>query len=338
VAVGTVKARVHGARRLLNERVMAMSRNWHGECEWPEAERPTMPLEGLAKATLAYYGLGSFEGLGSVYEPHGSLGVGVRAGSGRYRLWRCRRFMTAELVALQHAMLERLGARGVPAKRLVRARDAATWQEVDGQLVSLYEWFSGPAPDLTSRREVAEVATLHARWTLAMAEFDPPIPGWREVAARWRPRKPWAWVLPTEELPLVPQRMRFFAAVRDVEDPPSHHERMLGQVRDTEARLARFATAASEFGLARLPRAMNHGVFLLGCVDWEPMVTDADDFQYEARIGDLGRLLFAIHDWRLPHHRMRDQVALAVDTYCAQVDLSPEELRALPLYSWAQLL
>jgi Ser/Thr protein kinase RdoA (MazF antagonist) len=241
-------------------------------------------------------------------------------------------------VELQHAMLRHLARKGVAVKRLVPAKNGRTYQEIDGQLVAVFEWFSGPAPDLRSARDVAQVAELHAKWTLAMADFDPPIPNWRTLAAQWRPRKGWTWVLPTEELTLVPQRMGFFAAVRDVEDPPPHHDRMLAQVCDTEARLARLADLAAHFGLSPLPRGLNHGVFLSGCIGWELTVTDADDFLYEARIGDLGRLLFAIHDGEMPEYETRDRVALALDVYREHVSLAAEELRALPIIAWGQFL
>ena len=338
VPLGTIKARVHHARRRLREKVAQMDRNWYGECECPEERESTMPLDELAQATLKRYDLGTFEAVGSIYEPHESIGIGIRTTTGRYRLWRYHCFMTPELVALEHALLQHLADKGVPVKHLVPAEDGTTWQEIDGQLVAMFEWFSGPLPDLTNRRDLAQIADLHARWTLAMEDFDPPIADWRELAASWRARKDWAWVLPTEELPLAPKRMGFFAAVRDLEKPPAHHDRMLNQVRDAEQRLERFRDMAREYGLAELPRGMNHGVFLFGCVDWEPMVTNGDDFQYEARVADFGRLLFALHDREMAPYQVEDRVALAVDTYCERVNPSADEARALPVYAWGQFL
>jgi Ser/Thr protein kinase RdoA (MazF antagonist) len=338
VALGTIKGRVHHARRKLERAVTTMSKDWYGKCEWPEEREPTMTPEELARATLKRYDLGEFEAVGSVYEPSDSIGIGVRTTKGQYRLWRYHGYMTPEVVELEHAMLEHLVECGVPCKRLVPAGDGATWQEIDRQLVAIFEWFSGESPDLTKRQGTLAVADLHAKWTRAMEDFDPPIDGWRRLATDWRPRKSWAWVVPTEELPLVPERMGFFAAARDVEDPPPHHDRILAQLRDTEARLQRFADKVQEAGLADLPRGMNHGVFLFGSMDWELMVTDGDDCQYESRVGDLGRLIYALHDREMPPHQLRDRVTLAVDTYRQQVELSPEEVRALPLLAWGQFL
>jgi RNA polymerase sigma-70 factor (ECF subfamily) len=338
VPLGTVKARVHHARQQLREKVSRMSRTWYGECECPGEREFTMPLDELAKETLKRYDLGSFEAVGSIYEPHDSIGIGVQTSTGRHRLWRYHCFMTPEVVELEHAMLAHLAEKGVPVKRLLSARDGTTWQEIDGQLVAVFEWFSGPLPDITNRRDLAQVAGLHARWTLAMQDFDPDIPNWRQLAASWRARKGWAWILPTEQLPLVRKRMGFLAAVRDLENPPVHHERMLDQVRDTEQRLERFAAMAREYGLADLPRGMNHGVFLLGCIDWEAMVTDGNDFQYEARVGDFGRLLFGLQDREMPPYQVRDSMALALDTYCERVNPSAKEVRALPVYVWSQFV
>lgn len=336
--VGTVKSWLHHARRTLRERMTDMSQDWLGECEWPAEREPTVSLEELAEATLRRYDLGDLGSLGSVYEPSQSLAIGVETDRGRYRLWRYHGLMAPDHIHLQHAMLKHLDERDVPVKRLVPARDGSTWLDVNGHLVALFGWFSGAEPDLRNRRDLAQVAELHAKWTLAMAEFDPGIPGWRELASAWRPRKDWAWALPTEQLPLVPRRMGFFAAVRDLADPPAHHETFLEQVRGTEARLERFADVAEELGLDGLPRGVNHGVFLFGRIDWGPMVTDGDDFQYEARIGDLGRLIFALHDRELADYQLEDRLKLVLDTYCAHVDLSPAELRALPLYAWGQFL
>jgi len=132
--------------------------------------------------------------------------------------------------------------------------------------------------------------------------------------------------------------MGFLSAVRDVSEAPAHHQRFLAQVQDTEARLQRFAERSAEAGLASLPRGMNHGVFLFGLTDWELMVTNGDDFLYEARIADLGRLIYALHDRKMVPQQLRDRIMLAVDTYMARVPLSAEELRALPIYAWSMML
>jgi len=336
VAVGTVKARLHHARRMME--VSRMNRQWYGELDPPAQPGQAMAWEDLARRTLAAYDLGELRGLGSTVEPSASMAIGIETETGRYRLWRYSAHHTPELVELQHAMLQHLDAKGVPVKRLVPARDGSTWREVGGRLVAVFEWFSGRTADLCDQRDLAGVAALNGRWTAALADFDPPIAGWRELASAWRPRKLWAWSLPMHELPDVPRRMGFMAAVRDVEDPPEHHARLLEQVADIEARLPRFAERSRELGMAELPRGLNHGVFLFGQVDWEPMVTDADDFVHEARIADLGRLLFAIHDREMPDHRVDEAVMLAVETYREHVGLAPEELRALPFFAWAMLL
>jgi len=336
VALGTVKARLHHARKMME--VSRMSRQWYGQFPPPSAPGPPMAWEELAREALAAYDLGELHGLGSTVEPSNSMAVGVETGAGRFRLWRYSRQMTRELVELQHAMLGHLHERGVPVKRLVPARDGATWREVGGRLVAIFEWFSGRDPDLRDRRDLAGVAALHGKWTAAMADFEPPIDGWRELASAWRPRKLWAWSLPMHELPEVPRRMGFMAAVRDLQSPPPHHARMLEQAADSGARLERFAARAREMGLADLPRGLNHGVFLFGQIDWEPMVTDADDFIYEARVADLGRLIYALHDRDLPEPRVDDAVRLVVETFREHLDLSPDELRALPLFAWAMLL
>ena len=336
VAAGTIKARLHHARERM--RVRRMTQDLYGDVEMPEKRTTTLTPEELARRALAKYDLGDFEALGSVYEPHHSLGIGVQTTRGRYRLWRYHGLMTPELVELEHAILAHLTARGVPVKRLVPGRDDRTWYNVDRQLVAVFNWFSGESPNIRNRRDLTAVSNLHASWTLAMEDFDPAIEGWRELAAQWRPRKDWAWSLPTEDLPLVPRRMGFMAAVRDVTEAPAHHQRFLAQVQDTEARLRRWAERADEARLADLPRAMNHGVFLFGLTDWELMVTDGDDFVYEARIADLGRLIYALHDRGMAPQQLRDRVLLAVDTYREHVPLAEEELRALPLYAWGMML
>jgi len=336
VALGTIKARLHHARQRM--RVRKMTQDWYGDVEAPEERTSTLGPKDLARRALERYDLGQFEGLGSIYEPHNSLGIGVQTSKGRYCLWRYHGRMTPKLVELQHAMLAHLTAKGAPVKQLVPGSDGSTWYEVDRQLVAVFEWFSGESPDLRSRRDLSAVANLHASWTLAMEDFDPPIEGWRELAARWRPRKDWAWSLPTEELPLVPQRMGFLSAVREVSDAPAHHGRFLAQVQDIETRLQRFAERSEAAGLADLPRGINHGVFLFGLTDWELMVTDADDFVCEARIADLGRLIFALHDREMPPQQLRDRVVLAVETYARRVALAEAELRALPLYGLSMML
>jgi len=336
VAVGTVKARLHRARRMME--VSAMSREWYGMMEPPAGPGPAMAWEELAARTLSAYDLGELRALGSTIEPSGSMATGIETDAGRYRLWRYSAQMTPELIGLQHAMLRHLDERGVPVKRLVPARDGATWQEVGGRLVAIFEWFSGRDPDLRNSRDVAQLGALHGRWTAAMGDFAPPMEGWREWAAAWRPRKLWAWSLPMVELPEAPRRMGFLAAVRDVANPPPSHERVLAQVRETQQRLERFAERAQATALAELPRGLNHGVFLFGQIDWEPMVTDADDFVYEARIADLGRLIYAIHDRPMPEYDMERKALLAVESYCEHVELSREELQALPMFAWAMRL
>jgi len=334
--VGTLKARVHHARRRLREEVMDVSRTWYGECDWQPKAESAMTVEQMAKAAVERYGLKPLRSVGSVYRPHSSLGIGLQTPSGRYRLWRYHGFMTPELVELQHAILQHLCDSGVPCKRLVATPEGETWQEIGGQLVALFEWFTGAPPDLRDKRDLVAVASLHARWTQAMADFAPPIPDWQQLASRWRPRKDWAWVLPTEDLPQVPSRMGFLAAVRDIEDPPAHHDRMLEQVRHTEKALSRFAQQADELNIAALPRGLNHGVFLFGLTDWEPAVTDGDDFVYEARVADLARLIYAIYDRGMPDYQARDMAVLALDTYTEQIDLSRAELKAIPTLARAQ--
>jgi len=336
VALGTVKARLHHARKMME--VSRMSKQWYGQLPPPAAPGRPMAWEELARAALAAYDLGELRALGSTVEPSNSMAVGIETAVGRFRLWRYNQQMTRDLVELQHAMLRHLDQRGVPVKRPVPARDGATWREVGGRLVAIFEWFSGRDPDLRNQRDLAGVAALHGRWAAALADFDPPIDGWREAASAWRPRKLWAWSLPMRELPEVPRRMGFMAAVRDLESPAPHHARMLEQSADTQARLERFAARAGELGLADLPRGLNHGVFLFGQIDWEPMVTDADDFVYEARVADLGRLIYALHDRDLPDSRVDDAVRLAVETFREHVDVSQKELRALPVFAWAMLL
>ena len=77
---------------------------------------------------------------------------------------------------------------------------------------------------------------------------------------------------------------------------------------------------------AGLPHGLNHGVFLFGMVDLELTVTHADDFVLEPRIGDLGRLLYALidHDQRDggPHY---DRIRIAVEACRRHVDLSDDE-------------
>lgn len=336
IAVGTVRARLHRARRMME--VSDMNRQWYGELQPPANPRQTTTWEQLAARTLKAYDLGELRALGSTIEPSHSMATGIETDTGRYRLWRYNAHMTPELVELQHAMLRHLDEREVPVKRLVPARDGRTYQEIDGRLVTVFEWFSGRDPDLRNSRDVVQLGALHGRWTAAMGDFDPDIEGWRELAKTWRPRKQWAWSLPMIELPQVPHRMGFLAAMREVADPPDHHERMLAQVRGTRDRLQSFAEKVSTMGLAELPQGLNHGVFLFGQVDWEPMVTDADDFVYEARIADLGRLVYAIHDRPMPEYEMQPTSVLAVESFCEHVGLSRAELRALPVFAWAMRL
>jgi Ser/Thr protein kinase RdoA (MazF antagonist) len=297
-----------------------------------------MPLEDLARKTLAHYGLGDFEALGPIYKPSDSIGVGMQTTKGRNRLWRYHGFMTPEVVELQHALIAHMGECGVPIKRLIAARDGRTWREIDGQLVAVFEWFTGSTPDLRNSADLILSADLHAAWAKAAARFDPDIADWRGVARRWRPRKGWAWVLPTEDLPRVPKVMTLFAAVRDVASPPEHHDRMLERVRDTEARLEEFFEAANALDLARLPRGMNHGVFMFGLADWNLGGTDVDDYLYEARIGDVGRMVYAIFDWAMSTEERLGRAGLFIERYREQVRLSEAEVRALCLYAWAQQL
>lgn len=315
-----------------------MTQDWYGDMHVPEERTSALTPEELAIRALERYDLGEFEALGSIYEPHHSLGIGVQTSKGRYRMWRYHGLMTPELIELEHAMLQHLAAKSMPVKRLIPGSNGCTWYEVDRQLVAVFEWFSGESPDIRNRRHLTSVADLHASWTLAMEDFDPLIKGWRELAAQWRPRKDWAWSLPTEDLPLVPARMGFLSAVRDVSDASAHHQPFLAQVQDMEARLARWGERAQECGLPDLPRSLNHGVFLFGLTDWELMVTDGDDFVHEARIADLGRLLYALHDREMAPQQLRDRAMLAVDTYRDRVPLSEAELRALPLYAWSVML
>ncbi len=338
VAVGTIRARVHHARRTLMEEVRDVSRQWYGDCECPDRASDTMVLEELARRAVERYDLGTYEALGPVYEPSDSIAVGVQTTKGRHRLWRHHGFMNPELVELQHAMLRHLDGKGVPVKRLIPTRGGDTWVQVDRQLVTMFEWFGGEQPSLRNRGDLTGVAQLHGAWTRALEDFDPPIDNWRELASKWRPRKGWAWVLPTEDLPRVPERMGFFAAVRDVENPPAHHERMLRQVREIETLLQELAELTEELDLAALPRGLNHGVFLFGLRDWDLTVTDAEDFVHEARIADLARLLFAIHDRRMIDYEQRDRAALAVEAYREIVDLSAQELQALPVLAWGMQL
>jgi len=188
VALGTIKARLHHARHRM--RVRKMAQDWYGEVEVPEERTSTLTPEELAIRALERYDLGEFQALGSIYEPHHSLGIGVQTTQGRYRLWRYHGLMVPELVELEHAMLEHLAANGVPAKRLVPNRDGRTWHEVDRQLVAVFEWFSGESPDIRNRRGLTAVANLHASWQRSGARARTGRGRCRPRNCRWRP---YAW-------------------------------------------------------------------------------------------------------------------------------------------------
>ena len=288
----------------------------------------------MAHETLKRYDLGALSRIGSVYRPSQSVGIAIETDRGRYRLWRYQPWMTEEIVELQHAMLRHLHEKAVPVKQLIAA-DGETQCFVDNHFVAMFDWFvgsqPGASPNCWSRDYLTALGDLHGRWAAAMADFDPPIDDWRELGSSWRPRKDWALALPCYDLPDVPARMALFEAARKATNVPAHHDEFLRGIDDTEARLRRFADHVEATGMKDLPHGMNHGVLLLGAQDFDLVVTDADDYVYEPRIGDLARLIHVIVRDRAPSGRSADSdVKVVLDAFQRHVTLPEAELRALP--------
>lgn len=57
-----------------------------------------------------------------------------------------------------------------------------------------------------------------------------------------------------------------------------------------------------------------------------------------SRVADLGRLVYAIHDREMPEPQIRGHALLALDTYREHADLSPDEVRTIPLLAWSMML
>jgi RNA polymerase sigma-70 factor (ECF subfamily) len=340
VPLGTVKARLYYARSMLRAALSGMEEIQMEKMEFTdlmeafmerEEPEPQLSYEELALETLKHYNLGELRRIGSVYRPSDSIGIAIETDRGQYRLWRYQPWMTRELVQLQHAMLRHLQEKSVPVKRLVTAANGETTFPIDNHFVAIFEWFSGMDPELRWRDTLEALGELHGRWVSALADFDPPIKDWRKLTSSWRPRKGWALALPFYDLPMVPERMGIFKAARDLPDPPPYHDEFLRGVRDTEVRLQHFAEQVEAMGMKQLPHSVNHGVVLLGKQDFDLMVADADDYVYEPRIGDLGRLLHVIvYELALPGYPGYDKAKLVLDAFQRHVALSEAELRALP--------
>ena len=342
IPLGTVKARLHYARSKLRESLYEMEEDKMEKVEFTdlmenfmgkEEPEPQLSYEELARETLKHYNLGELRKIGSVYRPSDSIGIAIETDRGRYRLWRYQPWMTRELVELQHAMLRHLQEKGVPVKRLVLAANGETTFFIDNHFVAVFEWFSGSGlvSELRWPDTLEALGDLHGRWVSAMADFNPPIDNWQKLASSWRPRKGWALALPFYDLPKVPNRMGLFRAVRELTNPPPYHDEFLRSVCDTEIRLQRFAEQVEALKLKELPHGMNHGVLLLGMQDFDLIITDADDYVYEPRIGDLGRLLHVVmYEVALPGYPGYNKARLVLDAFRRHVRLSEAELRALP--------
>jgi len=344
VPLGTLKARLHYARLKLKEVLseeeepdMARFTNVM-EAFMKEAEpEPKLTYEELACETLRHYDLGELQRVGSVYQPSDSIGIAIETDRGQYRLWRYQPWMTRDLVELQHHMLRHLHERGLSVKRLVSTADGETVLPIDSHLVAVFEWFSGSGiGDGLRRRDTLEaVGRLHGSWVAAIGDFDPPAAGWRELASCWRPRKGWALALPFHDLPDVPERMGLFRAAREMRDAPPYHDDFLRGIDETERWLGRFAERVETLEMKELPHGLNHGVLLFGLQGFDLMITDADDFVYEPRIGDLGRLLWVVlHKVPGPRQQAYGRARAVMDAFRQHVELSEGELRALP---WAAL-
>lgn len=342
IPLGTVKARLHYARLKLRENLYKMEESEMEKVEFTdlmenfmgrEEPEPQLSYEELAREMLKQYNLGELRRVGSVYRPSDSLCIAIDTDQGRYRLWRYQPWMTRELVELQHAMLRHLQAKGMPVKRLVPATNGETEFFIDNHFVAMFEWFSGSGlvSELRWPDTLEALGDLHGRWVSAMADFNPPIDNWQKLASSWRPRKGWALALPFYDLPKVPSRMGLFRAVCNLTNPPPYHDEFLRGVRDTEMRLQRFDEQVEALKLKELPHGMNHGVLLLGMQDFDLIVTDADDYVYEPRIGDLGRLLHVVmYEVALPGYPGYNKAKLILDAFQRHVQLSESELRALP--------
>jgi len=340
IPLGTVKARLHYARSKLREFLYEMEEGEMEKVEFTdlmenfmgrEEPEPQLSYGELAREMLKHYNLVELRRVGSVYRPSDSIGIAIDTDRGRYRLWRYQPWMTHELVELQHAMLRHLQEKGVSVKRLVPAANGETTLFIDNHFVAVFEWFSGSAPELRWHDTLEALGDLHGRWVSAMADFNPPIDNWRELASSWRPRKGWALSLPFYDLPKAPSRMGLFRAVRELNNPPPYHGEFLRGVRDTEMRLQRFAEKIETLKLKELPHGTNHGVLLLGMQDFDLIVTDADDYVYEPRIGDLGRLLHVVmYEVALPGYPGYNKAKLILEAFQRHVQLSEAEIRALP--------
>jgi len=340
VPLGTLKARLHYARLKLREALAEMEEITMEKVEFTdlmeafmgmEEPEPQLSHEELARETLRHYELGELRKVGAVYKPSDSVGIAVETDRGRYRLWRYQPWMTREIVELEHHILQHLQAKGMPIKRLVSAKNGETTFFIDNHFVAVCEWFSGGEPEWGKRDTQEALGDLCGRWVAAMADFDPPVENWRERASSWRPRKGWALALPFFELAKVPGRMGLFQGVRDLDDPPPYHEEFLRGVDDTEERLERFGRQVEALRLAELPHGVNHGVVMGGLQDFELMIAHVDDYVYEPRIGDLGRLLYvAVYEPSFPGAPRHDRARLLLDAFQRHVSLSEAELRALP--------
>ena len=340
VPVGTLKSRLHYARLKLKEilsetmepKMPRFDNLMEAFMEKAEPE-PTLSYEELANETLKHFNLGELRRVGSVYRPSDSVGIAIETDRGRYRLWRYQPWMTRELVDLQHQALRHLAEKGVPVKRLIPGSSGETAFAIDNHLVAMFEWFGGSGVfDLLRWPDTLEaLGDLHGRWVAAMTDFSPGVADWQELASSWRPRKGWALSLPFYDLPDVPARMGLFRAAREMDDPPPYHDEFLRGIDDTERRLERFAEQVEALRMRDLPHGLNHGVLLFGLQDFDLMVTDADDFIYEPRIGDLGRLLWVLlHDVGGPQDQRHKRLRSAIAAFRRHVDPSEDELRSLP--------
>lgn len=340
VPLGTLKARLHYARLKLREVLSEKEEMAMEKVEFTdlmeafmgmEEPEPRLSYEELARQTLEHYDLGELRKMGSAYRPSDSIAIAIETARGRFRIWRYQPWMTRELVDLESHILRHLQEKELPVKRLIPGRNGETAFFVDNHFVSVFAWFSGAEPEWERSETQGALGDLCGRWVAAMADFDPGIANWCELASSWRPRKGWALALPCFDLAQVPERMALSQAVRELDDPPPYHDQFLRGVDDTEARLQRFSRQVEALRPAELPHAMNHGVILGGLQDFEQTITLVDDYVYEPRVGDLGRLLYvAVYEPSFPGAPRRDRARLLLDAFQRHVSLSPAELRALP--------
>ena len=340
VPLGTVKARLHYARAKLRDTLSAMEEITMEKIEFTdlmeafmgmEEPEPRLNYEELAHETLQHYSLGKLRKIGSVYRPSDSVGIAIETDRGRYRLWRYQPWMTRETVELEHHLLRHLQEKDMPVKRLIPGANGETTFFIDHHFVAVFEWFGGTDPEWEQLDTQEALGDLCGRWVGAVTDFDPPVEHWRELASTWRPRKGWALALPCYDLPQVPERMGLFQAVRALKNPLSYHEEFLRGVDDTEKRLQRFEKQVNTLGLKELPRCITNGVMMGVIQEFDLTIAHVDDYVYEPRIGNLGRLLdLAVYQSTFPDAPGHDRARQVLDAFQKHVSLTDAELRALP--------